>query len=52
MLMSSLESLEGLCFGPFQSFARTVFAELIPPGQEARFFGVCLPHCLTANMET
>ncbi|KAL7414632.1 autophagy-related protein 22-like protein [Mrakia frigida] len=30
----------GLCFGPFQSFARTVFSSLIPPGREARFFGL------------
>lgn len=27
-------------FGPFNALSRTVFAELIPPGHEARFFSL------------
>ncbi|CED83057.1 Major facilitator superfamily domain, general substrate transporter [Phaffia rhodozyma] len=38
--MYVVATLFGLVFGPFQSFARTVFSEMIPPGQEARWFGL------------
>ncbi|KDQ12560.1 hypothetical protein BOTBODRAFT_412276 [Botryobasidium botryosum FD-172 SS1] len=30
----------GSLYGAFQSYARTVFAELIPPGEEARWYGL------------
>ena len=30
----------GLCLGPVQSYARTFYTDLIPPGQEAEYFGV------------
>jgi len=30
----------GLSYGAFQSYARAVFSELIPPGEEARWFGL------------
>jgi hypothetical protein len=30
----------GSLYGAFQSYARSVFAEMIPPGEEARFFGL------------
>lgn len=38
--MYAVAGLFGLAFGPFQAYARSVFAELIPPGQEARWFGL------------
>lgn len=38
--MYAVAGLFGLTFGPFQAYARSVFAELIPPGQEARWFGL------------
>lgn len=30
----------GITLGPTQSYARVLFAELIPPGQESEFFGI------------
>ncbi|KAG8943959.1 Autophagy protein 22 [Tulasnella sp. 408] len=30
----------GSVYGAFQSYARSVFAELIPPGEEARWYGL------------
>lgn len=30
----------GLLYGSFQAYARSVFSQLIPHGQEARFFGL------------
>jgi len=30
----------GCIFGAFQAYARAVFAELIPPGEEARWYGL------------
>jgi len=32
--------LFGMTLGPTQSYARTLFTDLIPPGQEAEYFGV------------
>ena len=32
--------LYGSCLGSCQSYTRTCFAEIIPPGQEAEFFGI------------
>ena len=30
----------GFAYGAFQSYARASFAELIPPGEEARWYGL------------
>lgn len=37
-------AVSGSLYGAFQSYARTVFAELIPPGEEARWYGPSSPH--------
>ncbi|MBW0550380.1 hypothetical protein O181_090095 [Austropuccinia psidii MF-1] len=38
--MYILSSLFGLAYGAFQSYARSVYAELIPPGQEAKWYAL------------
>ena len=30
----------GMCLGPVQSYSRTMFTDLIPPGRESEYFGV------------
>jgi len=31
---------EGSVYGAFQSYARAFYAELLPPGEEARWYGL------------
>jgi UMF1 family MFS transporter len=38
--MYALAFYFGLLYGAFQGYARSVYAELVPPGEEARFFGL------------
>jgi len=38
--MYALAVLFGGIYGPFQSYARSVFSEVIPRGEEARWFGL------------
>jgi len=38
--MFILAAVFGLFYGAFQSYARSVYAELIPPGQEAKWYAL------------
>lgn len=40
MLTTPKRGFQGSVYGAFQSYARSVFAELIPPGEEARWYGL------------
>jgi UMF1 family MFS transporter len=39
-LLICLSSISGSIFGAFQAFSRAVFSELIPHGEEARWYGL------------
>lgn len=40
LIWSPAETLIGSLYGAFQAYARALFAELIPMGEEARWYGL------------